>query len=56
MVSSAAFTAGSTAKQGHGFFLPFLGKVQPIRGSAVNGGISFKLPPIKKGGVFWYEP
>ena len=56
MVSSAAFTAGSTAKQGHGFFLPFLGEVQPIRGSAVNGGISFKLPPIKKGGVFWYEP
>lgn len=45
----------SGATGGHGFFLPFLGEVQPLSGTAVDGGISYKLPAIEKGAVFWYE-
>jgi hypothetical protein len=44
------------ARTGHGFFLPFLGNVQQLNGTAGGSGISFKLPAIEKGGVFWYEP
>jgi hypothetical protein len=44
------------AKSGRGFFLPFLGDVQPLNGTAGDGGISYKLPTIEKGAVFWYEP
>jgi hypothetical protein len=44
------------ARAGHGFFLPFLGEVQPVTGIAGDGGISYKLPAIEKGAVFWYEP
>jgi hypothetical protein len=46
----------SGARGGHGFFLPFLGDVQPLSGTASDGGISYKLPAIEKGAVFWYEP
>jgi hypothetical protein len=46
----------SGASKGKGFFLPFLGDVQPLQGSSDNGGVSYKLPPIQKGAVFWYEP
>jgi hypothetical protein len=46
----------SGATNGHGFFLPFLGDVQPLNGTAGDGGISYKLPAIEKGAVFWYEP
>jgi hypothetical protein len=46
----------SGATGGHGFFLPFLGDVQPLNGTAGNGGISYKLPAVEKGAVFWYEP
>jgi len=41
---------------GHGFFLPFLGDVQPVTGTTDGDGLSFKLPAIEKGAVFWYEP
>jgi hypothetical protein len=41
---------------GHGFFLPFPGDVQPLNGTAGEGKISYKLPAIEKGAVFWYEP
>jgi len=44
------------AAKGRGFFLPFLGEVQPVTGTAGDGGINFKLPAIEKGAVFWYEP
>jgi len=44
------------ATNGHGFFLPFLGDVQPLNGTAGSAGISYKLPAIEKGAVFWYEP
>ena len=44
------------AGKGHGFFLPFLGQVSPIDGAAEGGTLTFNLPPIKKGAVFWWEP
>ncbi len=46
----------SGAKSGRGFFLPFLGHVQPLTGTAGEDGISFRLPVIEKGAVFWFEP
>jgi hypothetical protein len=46
----------SGATGGHGFFLPFLGEVQPLKGAAGDSGISYTLPAIEKGAVFWYEP
>jgi hypothetical protein len=39
-----------------GFFLPFLGKPEPVSGVARNRHTVFNLPPIAKGGVFWYRP
>ena len=46
----------SKAAGGHGFFLPFLGVVRPVEGRANGGGMTFQLPAIEKGAVFWYEP
>jgi hypothetical protein len=46
----------SGAQKGRGFFLPFLGDVQSLTGTAGDGGIVYKLPAIEKGAVFWYEP
>jgi hypothetical protein len=46
----------SGVTKGHGFFLPFLGDVQPLTGTASDAGISYQLPVIEKGAVFWYEP
>jgi hypothetical protein len=46
----------SGATGGHGFFLPFLGDVQPLNGTVSDGGTSYTLPAIEKGAVFWYEP
>ncbi len=37
-----------------GYFLPFLGDIQKIEGTVENGRMTFVLPPISKGGVFWY--
>lgn len=37
-----------------GFFLPFLGDVQKLQGAEDNGRITFTLPPVSKGAVFWY--
>lgn len=39
-----------------GFFLPFLGEVQAVKGTRQGDSVSFSLPPITKGAVFWYEP
>ena len=44
------------ATNGRGFFLPFLGNVQPLQGTTSAGGITYNLPAIEKGAVFWYEP
>jgi hypothetical protein len=42
--------------EGRGFFLPFLGEVQIVKGTRRGDSIAFALPPITKGAVFWYEP
>jgi hypothetical protein len=41
---------------GKGFFLPFLGETETLKGVRQGDTISFTLPTITKGGVFWYEP
>ena len=41
---------------GHGFFLPFMGQAQEIKGVRNGDAVSFTLPTITKGAVFWYEP
>lgn len=43
------------AADGQGFFLPFLGEVQKLNGVESAGRVSYRLPPILKGGVFWYQ-
>ena len=42
--------------KGHGFFLAFLGQVSPVDGFVDHGGVTFSLPPIEKGAVFWWDP
>lgn len=44
------------ATRGHGYFLPFLGKTSPINGVTKDGNLTFTLPPIQKGAVFWWKP
>jgi hypothetical protein len=46
----------SSKSTGHGYFLPFLGDVQPLEGTVSDSGITYKLPSIQKGAVFWYQP
>ncbi len=46
----------SGATNGRGFFLPFLGDAQPLEGNVRAGGVTYNLPAIEKGAVFWYEP
>ena len=41
---------------GKGFFLPFLGQVQEVKGTRHDESITFTLPTITRGAVFWYEP
>jgi hypothetical protein len=41
---------------GSGFFLPFLGEVQTLKGTRNGDSITYTLPAITKGAVFWYEP
>lgn len=48
-------TVQSTS-EGKGFFLPYLGDPQKLEGRRHQDRIVFTLPPIAKGGVFWYEP
>lgn len=43
------------AAHGHGFFLPFLGDVQILTGTS-DAGMTYRLPAIDKGAIFWYEP
>jgi len=44
------------AQLGHGFFLPFLGEITSLKGIAGRGQVTYNLPPIQKGAVFWWEP
>jgi hypothetical protein len=39
-----------------GFFLPFMGDVQPLQGARNGDATVFNLPTISKGAVFWVEP
>ncbi|HUA14606.1 MAG TPA: hypothetical protein VMG31_04860 [Verrucomicrobiae bacterium] len=41
---------------GRGFVLPFLGEVQSVKGIRRGEKVTFTLPAITKGAVFWYEP
>ena len=45
-----------SASGGEGFFLPFLGEAQPLKGTLGQNSITFKLPAIARGAVFWYVP
>jgi hypothetical protein len=45
-----------SASKGKGFFLPFLGETQQLTGTFSEGQITYTLPSITKGAVFWYEP
>jgi len=45
-----------SASASNGFFLPFLGVTQPIKGIREGNATTFTLPEIPKGAVFWYEP
>ncbi len=55
--SQAGIEVDVTSKiEGNGFFLPFLGEVQTIRGVRDGDGIVYALPAISKGAVFWFEP
>ncbi len=40
---------------GKGFFLPFLGDVQSVKGERHGDAVTFTLPTIPKGAVFWWE-
>ncbi len=42
--------------EGKGFFLPFMGEVQTVKGSRSGDQVMFTLPEITRGAVFWYEP
>jgi hypothetical protein len=37
-----------------GYFLPFLGEAQAVKGVRHGDRTTFSLPPITKGAVFWY--
>ena len=38
-----------------GYFLPFMGQVQPVTGVRSGDSVRFALPAITRGAVFWYE-
>jgi hypothetical protein len=46
----------TSKSDGKGFFLPFLGEAQPVKGVRSGDAITFALPTITKGAVFWYVP
>jgi len=45
----------TSKSQGRGFFLPFLGETQALKGVQHGDAVTFTLPAITKGAVFWYE-
>jgi hypothetical protein len=45
----------ASKSDGKGFFLPFLGEPQEIQGSRRGESVSFALPAIERGAVFWFE-
>jgi len=53
---SGAEVRVTSKSEGKGFFLPFLRETQSVKGIRHGDVVTFALPPINKGGVFWYEP
>jgi hypothetical protein len=43
------------SNKAQGYFLPFLGEVSKVDGVAANGKVTFTLPAIEKGAVFWWD-
>jgi len=43
------------SKSDSGFFLPYLGEVQAVKGVRHGDKVTFTLPAITRGAVFWYE-
>jgi hypothetical protein len=41
--------------EARGYFLPFLGEVSKVDGVAENDKVTFTLPAIEKGAVFWWD-
>jgi hypothetical protein len=41
---------------GHGYFLPFMGETHEIQGTRHGDFVTFDLPAVTRGAVFWYEP
>ena len=41
---------------GHGYFLPFMGDAQEMQGTRRGESVTFSLPTVTRGAVFWYEP
>ena len=41
--------------EGKGYFLPFMGDIQAVKGVRHGDAVTFALPTITKGAVFWYE-
>ncbi|MGC2819642.1 MAG: hypothetical protein WA198_08150 [Candidatus Sulfotelmatobacter sp.] len=51
-------TVTITLPEGSGrtaYFLPFLGDTQKLEGTPNQGKVTFTLPPISKGAVFWLQ-
>ena len=46
----------SPESKGRAYFLPFMGEAHELEAVRHDGAISYTLPPISKGAVFWYEP
>jgi hypothetical protein len=46
----------ASENKGPAFFLPFLGEVQELSGVRHGGFVSYTLPPVSKGAVFWFQP
>jgi hypothetical protein len=46
----------ATKTDGKGFFLPFMGQAQSVKGERQGEIVRFKLPTVTRGAVFWFEP
>jgi hypothetical protein len=54
-VPQSAVNVTVQSKSGEeGYILPFLGTPQRLNGKRNQGSVTFNLPPISKGAVFWY--
>jgi hypothetical protein len=53
---SGVVVSVASRTEGKGYFLPFLGTAQEVKGDRIGNSIRFTLPTIPKGAVFWYAP